>query len=76
MGRLYVVRVEIREEASRYAYPIVVHLFCGRTRKEARGYHAAHKKADAFLRACEGRGRFGGGVRCRARITEGWRGSR
>jgi hypothetical protein len=70
--RLYTVRVDIFEAATRYAYPVVTHLFTGRTPQEARGYHEAHRKTDSFLRQCEDRGMFGQDVRCRARVTEGW----
>jgi len=72
--RLYIIRVDIYEEASDYAYPIVTHLFQGRTREEAKGYHEAHRRSDSFLRQCEDRGMFQGGVRCRARTSQGWKG--
>ncbi len=70
--RLYVVRVDILEAASGYVYPIVTHLFRGRTPQEAWSYHEAHRRADSFLSQCEDRQIFGDSVRCRARITEGW----
>lgn len=70
--RLYVVQVDIYEAATRYAYPVVQHRFLGKTQKEARGYHEAHRQADSFLRACEDRGVFQGDVRCRAVVSEGW----
>jgi len=73
MTRLYEVRVEIREKATGYKYPVVTHLFTGRTPEEAWGYHDSHRKSDAFLRACEDRDVFQRSVKCRARITEGWR---
>jgi hypothetical protein len=70
--RLYSIRVDIYEEASGYVYPIVTHLFTGRTPEEARGYHRAHRQSDAFLRQCEDRGVFQDQVRCQTRVTEGW----
>lgn len=71
--RLYVIRVDIYEEASRYAYPVVTHLFNGKTRAEAIRYHDSHRRSDAFLRQCEDKGTFGDKVKCRVRVTEGWR---
>lgn len=71
--RFYVVRVEISEAATRYAYPIVIHEFVGRDPQEAWSYHEAHRRSDAFLRQCEDRGVFQKDVRCRTRTTEGWR---
>lgn len=70
--RLYRIQVDIFESATFYAYPVVTHVFHGRTRKEAEGYHESHRKSDAFLRACEDRGVFGGKVKCRAVRREGW----
>lgn len=74
--RLYEITVKIYEAATSYAYPVVTHVFSGRTRKEAREYHAAHRKSDSFLRGCEDRGRFGEGVKCRAIVTERWKSRR
>lgn len=71
--RLYSVTVSITEAASNYAYPVVTHVFTGRTREEAWGYHDAHRRSDSFLRQCEDRGRFQGQVTCRTSVTEGWR---
>jgi hypothetical protein len=70
--RLYCIRVDIFEEATRYAYPVVTHLFHGKTRAEARRYHASHRAADRFLRACEDSGVFEKKVKCKVRIREGW----
>ncbi len=70
--RLYVVRVDITEAATGYAYPVVRHEFYGRSPEEAWGYHDAHKGADQFLTGCEDSGSFRGSVKCRAKITEGW----
>lgn len=72
-SRLYVIRVDIYEEASRYAFPVVTHLFNGRNEQEAWRYHDAHRKSDAFLRQCEDHGLFGENVKCRVHVTKGWR---
>jgi hypothetical protein len=72
--RFYVVRVEIREAATGYAYPIVVHEFIGKDPHEAWGYHDAHLRADKFLSQCESQSLYQGQVRCRSSVTEGWRG--
>jgi hypothetical protein len=40
-------------------YPVVRHIFYGRTKKEAEGYFSAHMGTDTFLRDCENTGRFG-----------------
>lgn len=69
---MYVVRIDILEEATHYAFPVVRHEFRGRTKDEAWHYHDAHKQADSFLRGCEDKGVFQGSVRCRARVSEGW----
>ena len=76
MTSLYVVRVDILEAATGYRYPVVRHEFMGRSPQEAHGYHEAHRDSDEFLRQCEDRGAFRGSVRCRARMTEGWRRTR
>lgn len=71
-ARLYAVTVHISEEATDYAFPVITHVFRGRTPEEAWGYHDAHRRADAFLRSCEDRGRFEREVRCRVSTSEGW----
>ena len=71
-ARLYQIRVDIYEAATDYRYPVVTHLFHGKTRAEAKGYHDAHRKSDVFLRSCEDRGVFQRSVRCRAVKSEGW----
>jgi hypothetical protein len=40
-------------------YPIVTHIFRGDTPEQADGYYRAHRRTDAFLRACDDSGRFG-----------------
>ena len=46
------------------AYPVVEHVFYGRTRDEAVHYFHSHMKTDSFLRGCETKGRWDG-VKCR-----------
>ena len=72
---LYRIRVDITEAATDHAYPVVTHLFHGRTPREALRYFAAHCKTDAFLRGCVERGRWST-VRCRARVSASWVGGR
>lgn len=45
-------------EGAGMRYPILQHVFIGKTREEAIGYFDAHRKTDAFLRGCEERGRW------------------
>ena len=40
------------EGASAGAYPVVRHIFYGKTEAEARGYMNSHKKTDKFFAAC------------------------
>ena len=42
------IRVDIYESNS---YPVVSHIFYGKTKKESYGYFQAHMKTDEFLRA-------------------------
>jgi len=69
--RLYVIRVDITEAATKHAYTIVRHEFIGRTAKEASRYFESHMKTDSFLRGCVNSGKWES-VSCRARISEGW----
>lgn len=39
-------------------WPVLIHLFYGKTAAEARAIKAAHLETDAFLRACTVKGRF------------------
>lgn len=41
-----------------WSYPVVRHVFYGRTCKEAEGYSRAHRGTDRFYRACNETGRF------------------
>lgn len=50
-------------EGAGLGYPVVEHMFYGRTPKEAERYFWAHMRTDSFLRACEQGGRFGA-IRC------------
>ena len=34
-------------------YPVVRHIFIGKTKEEAMGYYKAHLKTDAFLAGCK-----------------------
>lgn len=68
--RAWQIKIEIYEEG--WVVPIVVHLFHGRDAAHAERIHQAHRKADAFLRACEDTGVFAGTVPCRHVVTEGW----
>lgn len=69
--KLYSVQVLIFEEATP-AFPVVVHHFNGRSKREAWHYHESHRKSDSFLRECEDKGKFAKSVKCRAEIYEGW----
>ena len=39
-------------------YPVVTHIFNGRTRAEAQSYYDAHLDTDEFLRGCVRAGRY------------------
>lgn len=39
-------------------YPVVQHVFFGRTKAEADGYYRSHLKTDSFLRGCVTRRRW------------------
>ena len=41
-----------------HTYPVVRHIFFGRTRKEAEHYHESHLKTDSFMRSCEQKKKF------------------
>lgn len=69
--KLYWVKVNIYEEATGYKYPVVSHVFYGKTRKEAWNYHESHRKSDSFLKQCEDLGAFQKRLKCRVVITEG-----
>lgn len=46
---------KIFESAS---YPVVVHIFYGKTPEEALSYYLAHQKTDRFLSSCKATGTF------------------
>lgn len=47
-----------------WGYPVVEHIFSGRSWKEAEGYFASHRKSDAFFNDCIACGCFAGDVEC------------
>ena len=51
-------------------YPVVEHIFRGRTKREAMGYYESHLKTDSFLRDCVRHERFQG-ISCHA--VASWR---
>jgi len=55
---LYSVTLDTYESLD---YPVVRHIFYGRSEAEALGYLEAHKKTDKFLKACQ-QGNFEGMV--------------
>lgn len=69
--RLYVIRIDISEAATNYAFALVTHAIRGRTRAEAAHNVESHMRSDAFLRAAM-EGREYKGVVTRVRVREGW----
>jgi len=67
--RLYELVVDIRE--SKNLFPIVTHVFRGRTKQEARHYFESHLSSDKFMRDCVQKGVFAGSVQCRTTVR--WR---
>lgn len=55
---LWFVVVDIFEPSVGYSYPVVRHVFPGKTEEEARGYFEAHMTTDAFMRDCVREGRW------------------
>lgn len=39
-------------------FPIVIHIFQGVSRKQAKAFYEAHKKSDEFLRGCADKEHF------------------
>lgn len=66
-GKLVELVHEIYESPS---YPVVVHVFKGKTKEEAQGYFDAHLKTDKFFAQCEKKGKFGD-IKCRTKTY--WR---
>lgn len=52
------LHVDIYEEAAGDSYPVVQHVFRGKTRAEAMRYYRSHLHTDSFLRGCVERGRW------------------
>lgn len=69
--KLYQVRVDIFEPATP-GFPIVTHLFTGKSREQAWHFHEAHRKSDVFMRECEDKHLYAGSVECQAMVSEGW----
>jgi hypothetical protein len=55
MTRYPVIIVDIYE---RDMYPVVTHIFRGKTMSEVKGYFHAHMKTDSFLRAAVNTGYY------------------
>lgn len=55
---LYALTQDIFEPGVGDAYPVVRHIFYGKTEKEARGYYDAHLTTDAFMRDCTEKGQW------------------
>jgi len=71
VAKIYQVRVDIFEPSTK-GFPVVTHLFNGRSKEEAWHYHESHRKSDRFLKDCEDKHLFAGSVECVATFTEGW----
>lgn len=54
----WALHVKIFEKVTGRAYPVVEHIFRGRTKKEAAGYYEAHLHTDQFLYACVSENKF------------------
>jgi len=68
-GAKYALIHDIYEEDTGSAYPIVRHIFYGKTRDEVRHYLQSHMKTDSFLRGCERNGRWTD-VKCQKTTTK------
>jgi hypothetical protein len=63
MTRYPYIRVDIyeyNESGEPIDYPVVTHIFRGKTKKEAQGYLNAHMSTDSFLREAMNKGSFRG----------------
>ena len=49
---LHQLIVDTFEASVGTGYPVLRHIFYGKTKEEARGYYQAHLTTDAFLRGC------------------------
>lgn len=54
----YQLVVDIYEKATKEAYPVVRHIFVGKTKDEAQGYFGSHMKTDEFMRDCVKKGKW------------------
>lgn len=69
--RVYRIVVETFEPSS--SFPIVTHMFQGRTSEQAEAFVVAHEKSDSFFRDCSRLGVFAGKVKCSSRRAfQGW----
>jgi hypothetical protein len=55
---IYALRQDIYEKGVGDAYPVVSHIFYGKSENEAKGYYDAHMTTDQFMRDCTKRGRW------------------
>ena len=55
---MYALTQDIYEKAVGDAYPVVRHVFYGKTRDEAQRYFDAHMTTDQFMRDCTERGQW------------------
>lgn len=63
------IRVDIYEYEVDIRYPVVSHIFYGKTLKEAQGYFKAHMKTDEFLRGAVSKGSWKG-LELHVEVTE------
>ncbi len=49
---MWALHVKIFEKNVGRAYPVLEHIFRGRTKSEASGYYESHLKTDDFLYGC------------------------
>lgn len=69
--RVYRIVVETFEPGN--TFPILIHVFQGKTSREAEAYVKAHEKSDVFFWECGTKGVFAGTVRCSQRRSfAGW----
>jgi len=66
---IYGLSVDIFEESIGEEYPVVTHVFYGKTKKEVLQYYKAHLKTDSFFRGCLESNNYKG-IRCWSRT--GW----
>jgi hypothetical protein len=64
---LWAVIASTYEESVGSAYPVVRHIFYGKTKDEALGYFNAHLQTDKFLASCTENESFGA-IACRTEL--------